>query len=440
MKVKKNYKAIGFIASALIFLSFQNCSQVDFASVDSSQSSLENQVCPTNYVLIPTNPESNNEEFCVSKTEMSGSGLVAQSALGGHPRVNVSREEAIQLCENIGLNYTLMREKDWKVILNWIETNPLNYSTNQVNRDNVALINTGHIQGDRYIASIPDQNLQTRWSPDRRIHFIVNEDVLWDISGNLSEWLRSENNKVVGGNYTQVDSNIRKLEVRSNSNADALIGFRCVYLQTPDQIGKRIPASSPTPTVSPLPTATPWLPPTPLPTPTPSPIPAEKISCFLNGQKIIHGNSILAFRTSSVAHGNVCASEFRICQNGNLSGSYTYSTCAVIDPPPPTPYPTPYPTPIQTPNPTPPQCLPLGGNDTLSFSFDDSAANNALSGVVCSPALLGSAGSGNGNYPNIRLYLNKKLRTRECCSGWGRAYCPNSNGDPVLYSCETPGP
>ena len=298
MRNKNAFKLSGSLAFIFVILSFQNCSQVSF-STKSPTVDLGSKDCPPNYALIPTNPENNNPPFCVSMSEMSGSGTLAESKLGELPRVNVSREDAIGLCENLGLNYTLLRQKDWKVILNWIETNPLNYSTNQINRDNIALINTGHIQGERFIASVPEQTQQVTWSQDRRTHFIFNEDVIWDMSGNLSEWLREDNNQVVGGNYTQMDSNIRKVEVRSNDSADALIGFRCVYLQTPDQVGKRNPASSPTPaptvspstptpTMTPVPTATPQPTITPIPTitprptitptPTPNPTPAPTIT------------------------------------------------------------------------------------------------------------------------------------------------------------------
>ena len=275
---KKRFAIFSFLFFVMISTFFQNCSQVSFTGV-SPEVNLGSEACPPNFALIPTNPQNNNAPFCVSMTEMSGSGMVAENKLGDLPRVNVSREDAILLCENLGLNYTLMREEDWKVIVNWIETNPLNYSTNQVNRDRPELINTGMIQGQRFLASVPERTLQTQWTQDRRTHFIFNEDVLWDMSGNLSEWLREESNQVVGGNYSQLDSRVQKVEVRPDSQGDALIGFRCVYLQTPDQISNRNPANSPTPvpSVTPTPSPTPTMTPvptiTPTPTPTPTPVP-----------------------------------------------------------------------------------------------------------------------------------------------------------------------
>jgi hypothetical protein len=49
----------------------------------------------------------------------------------------------------------------------------------------------------------------------------------------------------------------------------------------------------------------------------------------LNGQTIAHGGTETAYQTSSVAFGNTCISETRSCSDGNLSGSYAYSSCAV---------------------------------------------------------------------------------------------------------------
>src|SRR3989344_6233098 len=47
------------------------------------------------------------------------------------------------------------------------------------------------------------------------------------------------------------------------------------------------------------------------------------------GTTVANGNSVTAHITSSVAYGSACTSETRTCTNGQLSGSYTYSTCNV---------------------------------------------------------------------------------------------------------------
>ncbi|MFN8792618.1 MAG: hypothetical protein ACK5Y2_14275 [Bdellovibrionales bacterium] len=50
-------------------------------------------------------------------------------------------------------------------------------------------------------------------------------------------------------------------------------------------------------------------------------------SCLFNGQTIGHGLSVTAFQTSSVPFGQTCSSESRTCNNGLLSGSFSFASC-----------------------------------------------------------------------------------------------------------------
>lgn len=50
-------------------------------------------------------------------------------------------------------------------------------------------------------------------------------------------------------------------------------------------------------------------------------------SCLFNGQTIAHGASVIAYPTSSVAYGQVCQSTTRVCSNGTLSGTGNFATC-----------------------------------------------------------------------------------------------------------------
>lgn len=52
-------------------------------------------------------------------------------------------------------------------------------------------------------------------------------------------------------------------------------------------------------------------------------------SCNFNGQVISHGQSITAYASQSVNFGSVCSSQVRTCNNGSLLGSYSYSSCSV---------------------------------------------------------------------------------------------------------------
>lgn len=48
------------------------------------------------------------------------------------------------------------------------------------------------------------------------------------------------------------------------------------------------------------------------------------LSCSFNGEELLHGRSVIAYLNSS---GDNCVSESRVCQNGNLTGSYQFANC-----------------------------------------------------------------------------------------------------------------
>lgn len=55
-------------------------------------------------------------------------------------------------------------------------------------------------------------------------------------------------------------------------------------------------------------------------------------SCSFNGSNIAHGASVTAFAASTVDFGSSCQSQMRTCNNGTLTGSYTFAGCAVDAP------------------------------------------------------------------------------------------------------------
>jgi hypothetical protein len=59
---------------------------------------------------------------------------------------------------------------------------------------------------------------------------------------------------------------------------------------------------------------------------------AAPAACLFNGQTIAHGSAVKAYQNSSVAYGGTCSSEDRTCNNGVLSGSFSYASCNVNAP------------------------------------------------------------------------------------------------------------
>jgi hypothetical protein len=56
------------------------------------------------------------------------------------------------------------------------------------------------------------------------------------------------------------------------------------------------------------------------------------VACLFNGQTIVSGQVVSAFKSSSVPYGTECTTESRSCLNGALSGSFTFASCAVAAP------------------------------------------------------------------------------------------------------------
>ena len=59
-------------------------------------------------------------------------------------------------------------------------------------------------------------------------------------------------------------------------------------------------------------------------TATPPP-PTVYENCTFNEQTVSHNTSITAYETDSVSFGNTCTQEQRLCTNGTLAGTYTFS-------------------------------------------------------------------------------------------------------------------
>jgi hypothetical protein len=62
--------------------------------------------------------------------------------------------------------------------------------------------------------------------------------------------------------------------------------------------------------------------------------PGQPASCLFNGQTLAHGASVTAYAVSTVPFGQNCAAqaETRTCNNGQLSGTYTFAACGVNQP------------------------------------------------------------------------------------------------------------
>ena len=62
---------------------------------------------------------------------------------------------------------------------------------------------------------------------------------------------------------------------------------------------------------------------------------AAPAMCLFNGSSLPSGQSVKAFKSATVPFGQICEEQVRACNDGKLSGGYTFVSCTVSPKPPP---------------------------------------------------------------------------------------------------------
>jgi len=147
------------------------------------------------YVYVDSNPEVGQREgFCVMKYEAKNVNGVATSRPEGTPWVNINRDLARAACEALGTDYTLITNAQWQATAREIEAVRENWSGEPSLAS--SSLNRGHSNGREALAADSQENLP--WSVNRRTHALKNGDIIWDLAGNVGEWVYDVNNSTQG--------------------------------------------------------------------------------------------------------------------------------------------------------------------------------------------------------------------------------------------------
>ena len=173
--------------------------------------SLQSFSCPENFVPIPALKGYTKNDFCVMKYEAKNTGAFTRgdgtddfsiSTAEGPPWTYIDRTDAITKCQTMGTGYDLISNNEWQSIARNIELVESNWSTGIVGDGG---LNQGH--SDRIpleaLAASGDDNKacegtgqtcnSTTWNSQRRTHTLSNGEVIWDIAGNVFEWVKGFN-------------------------------------------------------------------------------------------------------------------------------------------------------------------------------------------------------------------------------------------------------
>ena len=162
-----------------------------------------NSGCPTGYILVPGDTFYGTTNFCVMKYEAKFGSKGAESRAAGLPaRGTVSQTVAQASCRNLGPSYALINNAEWMTLAANIANVPSNWSGGSVGS---GALNRGHSDNTpaNALAAVTDDNdpcngtgqacSSTTWNDQRRTHVLSNSNVIWDLAGNVWEWVDYNN-------------------------------------------------------------------------------------------------------------------------------------------------------------------------------------------------------------------------------------------------------
>lgn len=165
--------------------------------------------CPTGYVGVPALIPYAPRFFCVSKYEMKkdADGNTALATPTGSLWVSITRDNARAACQGLGINYDLISNEQWQAIVRNIAGVASNWSSGIVAS---GALNNGHTDNtpNTQLNAVADDNdacsgtgqtcSSTVWDAQRRTHKLSNGNVIWDLGGNLAEWVTNDNTTKYG--------------------------------------------------------------------------------------------------------------------------------------------------------------------------------------------------------------------------------------------------
>lgn len=154
--------------------------------------------CPLNYVKVPAHAVLGTSAFCIMKYEAKMAGGLPISVPYGNPASNLSQTTAKNRCLALGANARLPTNADWMALTLDLAATGSNWSGGGVG---VGAMNRGHSDAvPPSVLAAPENSddpcfgtgegdcLSASFS-QKRTHTLSTGEVIWDVAGNLSEWI-----------------------------------------------------------------------------------------------------------------------------------------------------------------------------------------------------------------------------------------------------------
>lgn len=155
------------------------------------------------WVFVPGDPDYNTSSFCVMKYEAKEVNGTPFSNATGLPWVSLTQGEAISACESVGNGVHLVNKDEWMTIATNATAQDSNWSGALVGAGELT---RGHSDDSPTQACEADDNdvnayvegncnnLASGAFNQRRTITLSNSNVIWDLAGNVREWIDYFNN------------------------------------------------------------------------------------------------------------------------------------------------------------------------------------------------------------------------------------------------------
>lgn len=174
--------------------------------------------CPTGWIKVDGDSAYGTGGFCVMKYEAKNVSTVATSQAGGAPWVSTSQTAALSTCRSLGTGYDLISNQEWMTIGAHLAAQANNWTGGTLGSGSLYAGHTDSSPAQTCEASTSDTQAFVEstctgvssgdTAEQKRTFSFSSSDVIWDFSGNASEWVNyvnlSDKPTTSDGEYTSV--------------------------------------------------------------------------------------------------------------------------------------------------------------------------------------------------------------------------------------------